>query len=150
MTKLIERNTTIPTKKSQVFSTAADNQTVEIVVLQGEREMATPIANSDVLVLLIFQQSKRCPTNRRFLTSMLTVLFPCQQRIRAQAKSKKLLSQLRPKSQRMISSVWSRKVKLMQKDKKVRENVEARNNLDSMLYQAEKLLKITTTSFPKI
>ena len=46
-TKLIERNTTIPTKKSQVFSTAADNQTtVEIHVLQGEREMAADNDNS--------------------------------------------------------------------------------------------------------
>ena len=54
-TKLIERNTTIPTKKSQIFSTAADNQTtVEIHVLQGEREMASDNKTLEDFIFLIF------------------------------------------------------------------------------------------------
>jgi molecular chaperone DnaK len=57
MTKLIERNTTIPVKKSEVFSTAGDNQTsVEIHVLQGEREIAGVTERSDVSNLSVFQQ----------------------------------------------------------------------------------------------
>ncbi len=76
-TKLIERNTTIPTKKSQVFSTAADNQTaVDIHILQGEREMA-----ADNKTLGNFQLSGIAPAPRGYLklklhsTSMQTVSF---------------------------------------------------------------------------
>ena len=59
-TKLIERNTTIPTKKSQVFSTADDNQSaVDIHVMQGEREMASDGSDYRVSPLVVFGRSDR-------------------------------------------------------------------------------------------
>ena len=74
-TKLIERNTTIPTKKSQIFSTAADNQTaVDVHVMQGEREMAadniTLVDSSSQVSLQLLVEFRRL---RLHLTSMLTV-----------------------------------------------------------------------------
>ena len=68
-TKLIERNTTIPTKKSQIFSTAADNQTsVEVHVLQGEREMAADNKTLGKFHLDgIAPAPPRCPADRSYL-----------------------------------------------------------------------------------
>ena len=95
-TKLIERNTTIPTRKSQIFSTAADNQTaVDIHVLQGEREMA-----ADNKTLGRFQLTDIPPAPVEFLKLklhlilMLMVLSMYRQKILELVKNKRLRSSL--------------------------------------------------------
>ena len=142
-TKLIERNTTIPTKKSQVFSTAADNQTsVEINVLQGEREMAaynkslgrfslTGIAPAPRGVPQI-EVSFDIDANGIVHVSAKDMATGNEQDITITASSNL--------SDEDIDKAVKEAEKFAEEDKKRKEEVETRNNADSLVYQCEKSL----------
>ncbi len=144
MTKLIERNTTIPTKKTETFSTAADSQpSVEIHVLQGEREIAA--ANR---TLGKFQLTGIPPAPRGVPQVEVTFDIDANGILNVSAKDRAT-----GKSQAITitssSGLAKDEVEKMVKDaaahsdedKKKRELVEARNQADSMAYQVEKLVK---------
>ena len=144
MTKLIERNTTIPTRKSEVFSTAADNQTsVEIHILQGEREMsrdnrtlgrfflegipAAPRGMPQVEVTfdidangILHVGAKDKATNK-------------EQKIRIESSSGLNKSEI----EQMVKDAETHR----EEDKSKHELVVARNQLDNMIFQSEKMLK---------
>ncbi len=142
-TKLIERNTTIPTKKSQVFSTAADNQTsVEINVLQGEREMAaynkslgkfslTGIAPAPRGVPQI-EVSFDIDANGIVHVSAKDMATGNEQDITITASSNL--------SDEDIDRAVKEAEKFAEEDKKRKEEVEVRNTADSLVYQCEKSL----------
>ncbi len=143
-TKLIERNTTIPTSKSQVFSTAADNQTaVDIHVLQGEREMA---AYNKTLGR--FQLTDIPPAPRGI--PQIEVKFDIDANGIVQVSAKDMGT---GKTQNITitasSGLSEQEVEKMIKeaemhaaeDKKRKEEVEVRNQADSLVYQVEKTLK---------
>ena len=143
-TKIIERNTTIPTSKSQVFSTAADNQpAVEIHVLQGEREMA--VGNK---TLGRFSLTDIPPAPRG--VPQIEVTFDIDSNGIVHVSAKDLGT---GKSQNitiqsdsgMSKDDIDRMVKEAEahaaEDKAQKESIEIRNNADSMVYQAEKLIK---------
>ena len=143
MTPLIERNTTIPTRKSETFSTAADNQTsVEIHVLQGERSMAR-----DNRTLGKFQLVGIPPAPRGIPQIEVTFDIDANGIVHVTAKD---LGTGKTQNITITSSSGLNKdeVERMQKDasshadedKKRREEVEARNKADSMVYSTEKLL----------
>ncbi len=143
-TKLIEKNTTIPTKKSQVFSTAEDNQpAVSIRVLQGEREMA-----SDNKLLGNFELVGIPPAPRG--TPQIEVTFDIdangivsvsakdkgtgkEQKIQIQASGGLSEEEI----QKMVKDAEANK----EADKKKRETVDARNQADSIIFSTEKSLK---------
>lgn len=143
-TKLIERNTTIPTKKSQVFSTAADGQTsVEVHVLQGEREMASYNKS-----LGRFQLSGIPPAPRG--VPQIEVSFDIDANGIAHVSAKDLGTGNEQKititastnlSDADIDKAVKDAEKFAAEDKKHKEEVEVRNNADSMVYQSEKTLK---------
>ncbi|MCG4585034.1 molecular chaperone DnaK, partial [Anaerosalibacter bizertensis] len=143
-TKLIERNTTIPTKKSQIFTTAADNQTsVDIHVLQGEREMA-----QDNVTLGRFQLTGIPPAPRG--VPQIEVTFDIDANGIVNVSAKDLGTGKEQKititsSTNLSDEDIERKVKEAEKfaeeDKKKKEKVEVRNNADSMIFQTEKVLK---------
>ncbi len=143
-TKLIERNTTIPTKKSQTFSTAADSQTaVSIHVLQGEREMA-----EDNRTLGRFDLVGIPPAPRG--VPQIEVTFDIDANGITHVSAKDLGTGKEQKIRIESSSGLSKdEVEKMTKDaqshaeedKKKRELVEARNRLDNLIYAAEKSLK---------
>ncbi|KNF09358.1 chaperone protein DnaK [Gottschalkia purinilytica] len=143
-TKLIERNTTIPTKKSQVFSTAADNQTaVDIHVLQGEREMA-----SGNTTLGRFQLTGIPPAPRG--VPQIEVSFDIDANGIVNVSAKDLGTGKEQKititaSTNLSEEEIQRKVKeaeqFAEEDKKNKESIEVRNNADSLVYQTEKTLK---------
>jgi molecular chaperone DnaK len=144
MTKLIERNTTIPHKKSQVFSTAADNQTsVEISVLQGEREMAS---DNNQLARFTLQDIPSAPrgvpqvevtfdidANGILSVSAKDLGTGKEQTIKVEAATKIDENEI----ERMVNEAEANK----DADKKRREAVEAHNQLDSLIFTAEKSLK---------
>ena len=143
-TKMIERNTTIPTSKSQVFSTAADNQpAVDIHVLQGEREMA---AGNKTLGRFSLTDIPPAPRG----VPQIEVTFDIDSNGIVHVSAKDLGT---GKSQNitiqsdsgMSKDNIDRMVKEAEahaaEDKKQKEGVEIRNNADSMVYQAEKLIK---------
>ncbi|MDO4289103.1 MAG: molecular chaperone DnaK [Eubacterium sp.] len=143
-TKLIERNTTIPTKKSQVFSTAADNQTaVDIHVLQGEREMA-----SGNKTLGRFQLDG-IPAARRGVPQIeVTFDIDANGIVNVSAKdlgTGKSQNVVIKSSTNMSDEDIEKAVKEAEQhaaeDKKAKELIEARNNADSAAYQAEQSLK---------
>ncbi len=143
-TKLIERNTTIPTKKSQVFSTAADNQTaVDIHVLQGEREMAS--ANK---TLGRFQLDG-IPAARRGIPQIeVTFDIDANGIVNVSAKDMgtgKSQNVVIKSSTNMSEEEINQAVKEAElhaeEDKKVKELVEAKNNADAVIYQTEQSLK---------
>ena len=143
-TKIIERNTTIPTSKSQVFSTAADNQpAVEIHVLQGEREMA---AGNKTLGRFSLTDIPPAPRG----VPQIEVTFDIDSNGIVHVSAKDLGT---GKSQNitiqsdsgMSKDDIDRMVKEAEahaaEDKAQKESIEIRNNADSMVYQAEKLIK---------
>ena len=143
-TRLIERNTTIPTKKSQVFTTAADSQTsVDIHVLQGERQMA-----SDNVTLGKFQLSGIPPAPRGIPQIEVTFDIDANGIVNVNAKDLGTGKEQRitiTASTKLSEDEINQKVKeaerFAEEDKKKKENIEIRNNGDSIVYQTEKTLK---------
>ncbi len=143
-TKLIERNTTIPTRKSQTFSTAEDSQTtVEIHVLQGEREMAY-----DNRTLARFQLTG-IPSAPRGLPQ-IEVTFDIDANGIVHVAAKDLASGKEQSikitagsglSEDDIKRMVNDAEKNADEDKKKRERVQIKNNLDNLVYSTEKLLK---------
>ncbi len=143
-TKIIERNTTIPTKKSQVFSTAADNQpSVEVNVLQGEREMAR-----DNKSLGMFHLDGIPPAPRGVPQIEVTFDIDANGIVHVSAKdlgTSKEQSITITSSTNMSKDDIEKAVKdaeqFASEDKKKREAVDARNNADQMVFAADKLIK---------
>lgn len=143
-TKLIDRNTTIPTSKSQVFSTAADNQTaVDIHVLQGEREMA---AYNKTLGR--FQLTDIPPAPRGIPQIEVTFDIDANGIVNVSAKdlgtgkSQKItITSSSGLSDEEVEKMIKEAEANAEADKKRREEIEIRNQADSMIYTTEKTLK---------
>lgn len=141
-TKLIERNTTIPTSKSEVFSTAADNQPqVEIHVLQGEREMA-----SDNKSLGRFVLDGIAPAPRGVPQIEVTFNLDANGILNVTAKDKGTgkeqsitIQDSGNLSKEDIEKAQKDAEAHADEDKKKRESVDARNSLENAIYQAEKM-----------
>ncbi|MBU1862583.1 MAG: molecular chaperone DnaK [Candidatus Omnitrophica bacterium] len=144
MTKLIERNTTIPTKKSEIFSTAADNQTaVSIHVLQGEREIA-----SNNRTLGRFDLIGIPPAARGVPQVEVTFDIDANGIVHVSAKDLGTGKEQKIKIESSSGLAKEEVGKLVkeaeehaEEDKKKHELIMARNNLDNLIYQTEKSLK---------
>ena len=144
MTKIIERNTTIPTKKSQVFSTAADGQTqVEVNVLQGEREFAR-----DNKQLGLFRLDGIAPAPRG--VPQIEVIFDIDAngivnvtaKDRGTSKEQHItISSSGNMSKDDIEKAVKDAEKFAEEDKKHREEVDVKNEAENMCYAVEKLIK---------
>ncbi len=144
MTKLIEKNTTIPTRKSQVFSTAEDNQrAVTIHVLQGEREMA-----ADNKTLGRFELSDIPPAPRGVPQIEVTFDIDANGIVNVSAADKATgkeqsirITATSGLSEEEIEKLVKDAEQHAEEDKKKRALVEARNNADSLIYSTEKSIK---------
>ncbi len=142
-TKLIERNTTIPTNKSQIFSTAADGQTsVEVHVLQGEREMAQYNKT-----LGRFTLTGIAPAPRGVPQIEVTFDIDANGIVKVSAKDlgtgneqKITITSSTNLSDEDIDKAIKEAEKYAEEDKKRKEEVEIRNNAESLVYQSEKTL----------
>ena len=142
-TRLIERNTTIPVKKSQIFSTAADNQTsVEVNVLQGEREMAA--ANKS---LGRFHLDGIAPARRGVPQIEVTFDIDANGIVNVSAKDLGTgnaqhitITSSSNMSKDDIEKAVKEAEQYAAQDKKMKEDVETRNQADQMVYQSEKTL----------
>lgn len=144
MTKVIERNTTIPTKKSQIFSTAADGQTqVEVNVLQGEREFAR-----DNKQLGLFKLDGIAPAPRGIPQIEVTFDIDANGIVNVSAKDLATgkeqhitISSSSNMSKDDINKAVQDAEKFAAEDKKRREEVDAKNEAENLCYSVEKLIK---------
>jgi molecular chaperone DnaK len=151
-TKLIERNTTIPTKKTQIFTTAADNQTtVDIHVLQGERPMA-----ADNISLGRFQLVGIPPAPRGVPQIEVTFDIDADGILHVSAKDlatgkeqKITITAPHKLSKEEIEQKIKEAEKFAEEDKRRREEAELRNEADSLVYTSEKTLKELGDKVPK-
>lgn len=142
-TKIIDRNTTIPTKKSQVFSTAADNQTsVEVHVLQGEREMA-----SGNKTLGLFKLDGILPARRGMPQIEVTFDIDANGIVHVSAKDKGTgkeqnitISSSTNMSKDDIEKAVKDAEQFAEEDKRRRDEADTRNNADQLVYQTEQAL----------
>ncbi|HPB60337.1 MAG TPA: molecular chaperone DnaK [Candidatus Paceibacterota bacterium] len=145
-TKLIERNTTIPTSRSQIFSTAADNQTsVEIHVVQGEREMA---ADNKSLGRFILDGIPPAPRGLPQVEVAFDIDANGILSVKAKEKSTGKEQSIRIEAKTSLSKEDIERMKKdaeahAEEDKKKREMVEVKNVAEQMIYTAEKALKDT-------
>lgn len=151
-TKIIERNTTIPTKKSQIFSTAADNQTsVEVHVLQGEREFA-----KDNKTLGVFHLDGIMPAPRGVPQIEVTFDIDANGIVHVSAKdlgTNKEQSISITSSTNMSKDEIDKAVKeasqFEKEDKERKEAIDTKNNADQLVYQTEKILKENGDKIPE-
>ncbi len=151
-TRLIERNTTIPVKKSQIFSTAADNQTsVEVNVLQGEREMAA--ANKS---LGRFHLDGIAPARRGVPQIEVTFDIDANGIVNVSAKDLGTgttqhitITSSSNMSKDDIEKAVKEAEQYANEDAKIKEKVEVRNQADQMVYQAEKTLSEVGDKVPE-
>ena len=149
-TVIIERNTTIPTKKSQIFSTAADNQTsVEVHVLQGEREFA-----KDNKTLGMFHLDGILPARRGVPQIEVTFDIDANGIVHVSAKDLGTgkeqhisITASSNMSKEDVEKAVKEAEQFAEEDKKKREAVDVRNNADQMVYQTEKLLSEDADKF---
>ena len=152
MTKILDRNTTIPTKKSQIFSTAADNQTqVEINVLQGEREFAR-----DNKQLGLFALTGIAPAMRGIPQIEVTFDIDANGIVNVSAKDlgtgkeqKITISNSTSMSKEDIDKAVKEAEQFAAEDKKRREAVDAKNEAENIVYQAEKLVSESGDKIPE-
>ena len=143
MTKIIDRNTTIPTKKSQIFSTAVDNQpSVEVHVLQGEREFAR-----DNKTLGVFSLDGIMPARRGVPQIEVTFDIDANGIVHVSAKDLGTgkeqsisITASTNMSKEDIEKAVREAEQFAEEDKKRREDIDARNEADQMVYQCEKIL----------
>ena len=144
MTKIIERNTTIPTKKSQIFSTAADGQTqVEVNVLQGEREFAR-----DNKQLGLFRLDGIAPAPRGVPQIEVTFDIDANGIVNVSAKDKGTgkeqhitISSSSNMSKEDVERAVKEAEQYAEEDKKRREEIDRKNEAENLCYSVEKLLK---------
>ena len=152
MTKLIERNTTIPTRKSQVFSTAADNQTsVDVHVVQGEREMSADNKSLGRFELVGIPAAPRgvpqievtfdIDANGIINVSAKDLGTNKEQVIKITAKSGLSEDEI----DRMVKDAEAH----AEEDKAKKESITAKNSLDNLVYQTEKLLSENKDKLPE-
>ncbi len=149
-TKIIERNTTIPTKKSQIFSTAADNQTsVEVHVLQGEREFAR-----DNKTLGMFHLDGILPARRGVPQIEVTFDIDANGIVHVSAKDlgtgkeqQISITASTNMSKEDIDKAVREAEQFAAEDKKRKEDVDTRNQADQMVYECEKLLNESGDKF---
>ena len=152
MTKIIDRNTTIPTKKSQIFSTAADGQTqVEVNVLQGEREFAR-----DNKQLGIFKLDGIAPAPRGIPQIEVTFDIDANGIVNVSAKDlgtgkeqKITIASSSNMSKEDIDRAVAAAEQFAEEDKKRREEVDTKNNAENLCYQVEKMINENGDKLPE-
>ena len=151
-TKVIEKNTTIPTSKKQVFSTAADNQpSVEVHILQGEREMA---ADNKSLGRFILDGIAPAPRGIPQVEVSFDIdangILKVSAKDKATGKEQNITIQgASGMSEEEIKKMQEEAEKFAEEDKKKREEIEAKNKLDGEIFQAEKLVRESSEKIDK-
>lgn len=144
MTRMIERNTTIPTSKSQVYSTAVDNQdSVEIHILQGEREMANDNKSLGRFILSGIAGAPRgVPQIEVTLDIDASGVLHVTAKDKGTGKEQKITVQgSTGMSDDEVEKLVKEAEANREADKKKKESIEARNHADSLVYQSEKTLE---------
>jgi molecular chaperone DnaK len=143
-TKLIERNTTIPTKKSQVFTTAADNQTsVEVNVLQGERPFSKDNISLGRFTLVGIPMAPRGipQIEVTFDIDANGIIHVSAKDLATKREQKITITAPHKLSKEDIDAKVKEAERFAQEDSKQKEEIEAKNQADSLIYSSEKMLK---------